>query len=210
MSPVQICHKGSRPYSFVRPRPCSSTCRWTRCATHRQKCSDAHFGRVPAAPCITAEGSGRFLGPAWAAGLDICSTPPHLGAFQFTFGTVSLYCCHSRILVPPRQAHHQNTDFSFFFGFADPNRSSRATECACGGRGSQFVGCNEPSGSQVFGHEKASASQFLGHKKGQRQSGHWPPLKLKDQLQCFCVCVRIWFFFSSQCMCAVRLLLAFE
>ena len=148
----------SGSYSLVRPRPCSSTCRWARCATHRQKCSAAHFGRVPAAPCITAEGTGRFQGLARAAGLDICRAPPYLGAFQFTFCTVFLNHCLSRILVPPRQAHRQNADFSLFFWFADSNRSSRV--------GSQFVDCNEPSGSQFFGHEKASGSQFVGHKKG--------------------------------------------
>ena len=103
--PVVHC-KGSGSYSLVCPRPCSSTCRWARCATHRQKCSYAHFDRVSAAPCITAEGTGLFLKLARATGLDICTAPPHLGAFsdclwQRVLGTAFL----PRIFVLPRQAH---------------------------------------------------------------------------------------------------------
>ena len=92
-----LYHKGSGSYSLVCPRPCSSTCRWARRSTHRQKCSHAHFGRVSAAPCITAEGTGRFQGLAWATGLDICTAPPHLGAFS--------NCLWQRVLgtaFPPR------------------------------------------------------------------------------------------------------------
>ena len=56
-----------------------------------------------------------------------------------------------RIFVVPRQAQRPNADFSSFFGFTDSNRSSRATEYACGGHG-----------------------QFVCRKKSQRQ----PPLRL--------------------------------
>ena len=46
----------------------------------KRLCFRAHFGRVPAAPCITAAGIGRFPWLARAKGLEICCAPPLLGA----------------------------------------------------------------------------------------------------------------------------------
>ena len=71
---------------------------------------------------------------------------------QLTFCTVSLDRCLSRVLVPPRQAHRNNVVSVCWF--ADSNRSSRAAECAAA-VGSQFVGCNEPSGSLFFGRRRS-------------------------------------------------------
>ena len=59
-APVHI-HKGSGSHFNFCPRPCSSTCRWARVATHRRigphlvciPCSHAHFGRTTTA-CVSS------------------------------------------------------------------------------------------------------------------------------------------------------------
>ena len=72
-APVHI-HKDSGSYVHFCPRPCLSTCRWARLATHRHSgphsvcilCSCAHFGRVTIA-CVIAKRD-------WAVSVGFCRT----------------------------------------------------------------------------------------------------------------------------------------
>ena len=69
-------HKGSGSHFDFCPRPCSSTCRWARLATHRRSgphfvcipCSHAHFGRATTACVSSPKRRGSLHRLAHAAG----------------------------------------------------------------------------------------------------------------------------------------------
>ena len=108
--PVIHC-KGSGSYSLVCPRPCSSTCRWARCATHRQKCSYAHFGRVSAAPfrrnfAVPKASTGNRIGHLYSATAS-------WRFFNSCVARVLATALHPRIFVLPRQTHFKMFNMSF-------------------------------------------------------------------------------------------------
>ena len=89
-------HQGSGSCFHFCPRPCVSTCRWARLATHRHigphfvciSCSHAHLARATTACVSSPRDWAVSIGSHMQHDIDMSKGPPHLGALFPVFDTV--------------------------------------------------------------------------------------------------------------------------